>query len=36
MNLDRRRHYILVLDTETANTQTTNEGKLDDIGNLGD
>ena len=29
MNLDRRRHYILVLDTETANTQTTDEGKLD-------
>ena len=29
MNLDKRRHYILVLDTETANTQTTDEGKLD-------
>lgn len=29
MNLDRRRHYILVLDTETANTQITDDGKLD-------
>lgn len=29
MNLDKRRHYILVLDTETANTQITDEGKLD-------
>ena len=29
MNLDRRRHYILVLDTETTNTQTTDTGKLD-------
>lgn len=29
MNLDKRRHYILVLDTETANTQITDDGKLD-------
>ena len=29
MKIDRRRHYILLLDTETANTQTDENGKLD-------
>lgn len=29
MKIDRRRHYILVLDTETANTLTDERGKLD-------
>ena len=27
--IDRRRHYILMLDTETANTQTDENGRLD-------
>lgn len=27
--IDRRRHYILVVDTETANTQVTNKGTMD-------
>ena len=27
--IDRRRHYILILDTETANTLTTDNGGLD-------
>lgn len=27
--IDRRRHYVLVVDTETANTITTDDGKLD-------
>ena len=27
--IDRRRHYVLVLDTETANTMRTADGKLD-------
>lgn len=27
--IDRRRHYILMLDTETANTQTDEDGRLD-------
>ena len=29
MKIDRRRHYILVLDTETANTLTNEKGRLD-------
>lgn len=29
MGIDRRRHYVLVVDTETANTLTTGNGKLD-------
>ena len=29
MKIDRRRHYILVLDTETANTITDEQGRLD-------
>lgn len=27
--IDRRKHYVLVLDTETANTLTAEDGKLD-------
>ena len=27
--IDHRRHYVLVLDTETANTLTDNKGKMD-------
>ena len=27
--IDKRRHYILVVDTETANTHTTEDGRLD-------
>lgn len=27
--IDKRRHYLIVLDTETANTLTTKDGKLD-------
>lgn len=27
--IDRRRHYVMVLDTETANTLTADDGKLD-------
>ena len=27
--IDKRRHYILVVDTETANTHVTEDGKLD-------
>lgn len=27
--IDHRRHYILVVDTETANTHTTEDGRLD-------
>ena len=27
--IDRRRHYVLVLDTETANTQTAEDGAMD-------
>lgn len=29
MKIDRRRHYILVLDTETANTMRNEKGQLD-------
>ena len=29
LKIDRRRHYILMLDTETANTQTDEDGRLD-------
>lgn len=29
VKIDRRRHYILVVDTETANTITTENGQLD-------
>lgn len=29
MNIDNRRHYILMLDTETANTITTESGGMD-------
>lgn len=29
MNIDKRRHYVLVVDTETANTITTEDGKMD-------
>lgn len=29
MNIDRRRHYVLLLDTETANTLTDEKGRLD-------
>ncbi len=29
VGIDRRRHYVLILDTETANTQVTADGKLD-------
>lgn len=29
MSIDRRRHYVLLLDTETANTITDQKGRLD-------
>ena len=34
IKIDRRRHYVLVLDTETANTFTTEDGKLDTTSTL--